>query len=73
MGAGVDKAEKLEKRKLEFFVVFVFFVASAMGTVHGFNNHKDDPGDNDKFYDILDEVAIGNHGGVASTEEVWDG
>ena len=51
-----------------FFCGFgVFF---AIDTVHPFDYHEDDPGNNEKLNNILDEITIGNYCFVTATEEI---
>ena len=57
------------------FVVCGFFcslgVFFAVDTVHAFDYHKDNPGNNEKLNNILNEIAVGNHCFVAVAEEIW--
>ena len=47
-------------------------VLFAVDAVHALNNHEDNPSDDEKFNNVLDEVAVGDDSCVAGTEEVGD-
>lgn len=46
----------------------VFF---AVDTVHALDDKEDNKGDNEEFDNVLDEIAVGDDGGIIAAEEVW--
>ncbi len=61
------------KEFLLFCGLLGFFVFEAIKAIHAFDNHKDNPGDDEELQDILDESTVTNFGGFASANPAWNG
>ena len=43
-----------------------------MHAINRFNDDKDTESDQKEVYDVLEEIAVGDYGFIASSEEVMD-